>query len=198
MFRPHTLIRYSGFLLAYLQIARLSRQTSLKNVRRNINTLPMGVFASYEDAVKRIKEQEEEGETGTRALSYLFCPKRTLQLEELRHALAVEDDDTELDETAFMETEVLPYICGGLIILDEQSQIIRLVHHTLQQYLENNRMKLSPNSDAELARTCLTYLPFETFDTGPCINGETLEQRLQAYRFLDYASHHWAITRPMI
>ncbi|KAL8860761.1 MAG: hypothetical protein Q9178_002791 [Gyalolechia marmorata] len=58
------------FLLAYLQIGRLSRQISSKAVRKNINALPEGVYATYEDVIRRIEEQPEEGgETAKKALS---------------------------------------------------------------------------------------------------------------------------------
>ncbi|KAL8919594.1 MAG: hypothetical protein Q9172_004922 [Xanthocarpia lactea] len=180
------------FLLAYLQIGRLSRQISSKAVRKNINALPEGVYATYEDVIRRIEEQpEEEGETAKKALSYIFCASRPLRLEELRHALAVESEDTEIDETAFIETEILLNISGGLIIVDEVSRIVRLVHHTLQQYLEDNRIRLLESPEAEMARVCLTYLMFDAFGNGPCADSDTMEQRLQTYKFLDYASHNW-------
>ncbi|KAL8790643.1 MAG: hypothetical protein Q9213_000491 [Squamulea squamosa] len=180
------------FLLAYLQIGRLSRQISSKAVRKTINALPEGVYATYEDVMKRIEEQpEEEGETAKRALSYIFCATRPLKLGELLHALAVEAEDTELDETAFIETEILLNVSGGLIIIDEKSGIVRLVHHTLQQYLQDNRTKLLHEPEGEIARVCLTYLSFNAFASGPCIDGDAMDQRLRAYDFLNYASHNW-------
>ncbi|KAL8773444.1 MAG: hypothetical protein Q9209_001547 [Squamulea sp. 1 TL-2023] len=180
------------FLLAYLQIGRLSRQISSKAVRKFINALPEGVYATYDDVMKRIEEQSDvEGETAKRALSYIFCATRPLKLGELLHALAVEAEDTEIDESAFIETEILLNISGGLIIVDEKSGIVRLVHHTLQQYLQDNRVKLLHEPEAEIARVCLTYLSFKSFASGPCIDGDAMDQRLQAYDFLNYASHNW-------
>jgi hypothetical protein len=34
-------------------------------------------------------------------------------------------------------------------------------------------------------------LSFDVFGRGPCGNRGELNQRLQDYQFLDYASHHW-------
>lgn len=110
-------------------------------------------------------------------------------MEELRHALTVEAEDIELDETAFSETEILLNISAGLISVDEKSSTTRLVHYILQKYLEKNRGKLLSDFEVELATTCLTYLSFDVFGSGPCSDGEALDQRLQAYQFLDYASH---------
>lgn len=161
-------------------------------VRENVNALPTGVYATYEDDIKRIEEQsEEDSQLAKRALSYIFCARRLLNVEELRHALAVGAEDTELDETAFPETETLLNVSAGLIRIDQNSSTIRLVHYTLQEYLENNSGKLVPDPEVEMARTCLTYLSFDVFGNGPCIDEEALDQRLQVYQFLDYASHNW-------
>jgi len=108
-------------------------------VRENLNALPTGVYAIYEDDIKRIEDQSEgDSQLAKRAISYIFCARRPLNVEELRHALAVEAEDTELDETAFPETETLLNVSAGLIRIDQKSSTIRLVHYTLQEYLEKN------------------------------------------------------------
>ena len=112
-------------------------------------------------------------------------------MEELRHALAVEPGDTELNETAFPETETLLNVSAGLIRIDPNSGTIRLVHYTLQEYLEKNHGRLLSDPECMMARTCLTYMSFDVFDTGPCSDGEALDQRLREYEFLDYACHNW-------
>jgi hypothetical protein len=111
-------------------------------------------------------------------------------VKELRHILAVEAEDTELDATAFPETEILLNISASLIRVGEERGTARLVHYTLQEYLEKNREKLLPDPEVETARACFTYLSFDVFGGGPCGNGEELHQRLQEHQFLDYSSHN--------
>src|SRR4051794_31522009 len=111
----------------------LSEQSTLKNVRRTLNALPAGLFAAFENAMKRIEDQHEMNrQLARRALSYIFCAKRPLHITELCHALAVEADNTELDTTSFLKTEMLLKISAGLIKIDEKSGTARLVHYTLQ------------------------------------------------------------------
>lgn len=161
-------------------------------VRERLNALPTGLPAIYEDDIKRIDEQSEENsQLAKRALSYIFCARRLLHVEELRHALAVEPGDTTLDDDAFPKAETLLKVSAGLIELDHTSNIVRLVHSSLQQYLEENLGKLPPNPENMMARTCLTYLSFDVFGSGPCGDREVLDKRLQMYQFLDYASHNW-------
>ena len=173
-------------------MSHLCRERNAREVRRSLDILPTGIYAFYEDAIKRIEDQPEgDRQLAKRVLSYIFRAKRPLNLEELRHALTIEDGDTELDETAFPETEIILNTSVGLISVDEQSSTTGLVHHTLQQYLEKHHKKVLPESDVEFARACLTYLSFGVFGKGSCSNEEAVVLRLQEYCFFDYASHNW-------
>ncbi|KAL4784664.1 hypothetical protein BJX76DRAFT_347578 [Aspergillus varians] len=180
------------FLLAHLQLDLLCGYSTARQIRRVMNTLPAGLEGFYSDALLRIKEQGgQDSQTAKKALSFIFCAKRPLTIDELCHALAVEDKDRDFHSTGLVPHEVLISISAGLIRLDEQSKIIRLAHHTLQEYFEKHPHQLLQSPDTEIARTCLTYLSYDIFGSGPCSDGEALKQRLQDYQFLDYASRHW-------
>ncbi|TAQ84511.1 hypothetical protein B7494_g7175 [Chlorociboria aeruginascens] len=167
-------------------------QWNIKTVRKTMDALPEGVFEFYKEAMERIERQpEEDKQLARRALSYIFCARRPLNVTELHHILAVEAEDTELDVTACPETEILLNISAGLIRIDEKSGTAGLAHYTLQEYLEKNRGKLLPNPEVEIGTACLTYLSFDIFREGPCNNEEELHHRLQEYQLLDYASHNW-------
>ncbi|MCJ1307667.1 hypothetical protein MMC25_001315 [Agyrium rufum] len=180
------------FLLAHLQMVQLCNQSSIKRVRTSMKALPTGVFAFYDSAMQRIDDlPEDDRQLAIRALSYVFCARRPLTVDELRHALGIEVGDTELDETAFPEAAILFDISAGLISIDEERNMTRLVHYTLQEYFERHREKLLSHPNLDFARTCLSYLSFDVFQDGACTNEKVLEQRLKDYCFIDYASHHW-------
>jgi ankyrin repeat domain-containing protein 50 len=154
--------------------------------------MPTQVYDFYREAIKRIDDQSEsDRKTAMRALSYISCVRRPLNVEELRHALSVEIGDTKLDRDNFPATKILFDISAGLIRVDEKCSTTALVRHTLQEYLVKYPNKLLPEPEMELATTCLTYLSFDVFKNGPCSHEEALDQRVQEYRFLDYAPHHW-------
>ncbi|KAL8949471.1 MAG: hypothetical protein Q9222_004419 [Ikaeria aurantiellina] len=185
------------FLLAYLQIGTICGQLNAKAVRRIMKSLPQGVFETYQDALKRIEDQsEEECQLAKKALSYIFCARRPLRLNELRHALATEPEDTEIDDSALLEPEILLNISAGLIRVDENSQIVSLIHHTLQEYLESNRGRLVPDVEIDFAKACVTYLSFDVFSNGPCQDADALDRRLEEYQFLDYAARNWGFHLP--
>ncbi|EED17209.1 tankyrase, putative [Talaromyces stipitatus ATCC 10500] len=180
------------FLLASLQMELLRGHSSLKNVRIAMNALTADVGETYHSTMERIKGQSpQDYELAQRALSYIFRAMRPLNVEELRHILGVELQDTELDQDAFPDKDILLGVSAGLIRVDEKSGIIGLVHHTLHEFFSRHPEELVSDPDNEIANVCLTYLSFDAFESGPCSDGDTLSQRMQEYRLLDYAAHNW-------
>ncbi|KAH0565065.1 hypothetical protein GP486_001547 [Trichoglossum hirsutum] len=90
-----------------------------------------------------------------------------------------------MDEEALPDMGTLVSACAGLVTIDQESNVIRLVHHTTQEYLERTRMDHFPNAQLKIAGTCLTYLSFDTFASGYCSNDEEMEKSLQ------YAASCW-------
>lgn len=60
--------------------------------------------------------------------------KRQLTISELQHALAVEQGAPELDKENIPQVEDMVSVCAGLVMVDEKSNFIRLVHYMRQDY----------------------------------------------------------------
>ena len=182
------------FLLARLQMDRIGTQTTPKSIRKTLSTLPSGIQTTYADAIERIKSQGEENATlAMRVLSWLYSARRDLEVDELLHALAVEDCDTSLDPSAITELDILLSVCAGLVTVEGESHVLRLVHFTLQEYLDSNSKDIIPDAQEQLSRTCLKYLSFDVFNEGPCPDDVSLAERLQQHRFADYAARYWGL-----
>jgi hypothetical protein len=132
-----------------------------------LEKLPKGSDAldqAYEEAMKRIQSQEAGfHELAKRVLSWITCARRPLTTLELRHALAVEVGDSELGEDNLQEIGEIVSVCASLVSIDEKSDIIRLVHYTTQEYFERTQTSWFPEAHRDIARTCITYLSFDTF-----------------------------------
>jgi hypothetical protein len=139
------------FLLAQLYLDSLigkrspkAIRTALKNLRKESKASSnddesKALYDAYKEAMERIKRQNGDSpELAKQVLSWITCAKRSLTTLELRHALAVEMGESELDETNLPGIEDMVSVCAGLVTVDEQSNIIRLVHYTTQQFLETN------------------------------------------------------------
>jgi ankyrin repeat protein len=148
--------------------------------------------SAYEQAMERINGQREGFQLlAKNVLSWITYAKRPLTISELQHALAVEDGESELDEDNLPEIEDMVSVCAGLVTVDEESNIIRLIHYTTQEYFERTRGILFPNAEADITTTCITYLSFSIFDSGFCQRDENLEERLRDNPLYEYAARNW-------
>ena len=147
---------------------------------------------AYKEAIHRIEGQlSGDYELAKRVLSWITYAKRPLTTTEICCALAVELDEAELDPESIPDVEDLLSVCAGLVVVDQESAIIRLVHYTIQEYFERIRDTWNPGARLHIASTCLTYLSFSIFKTGPCSSDEEFEERLRGSQLLDYAAKHW-------
>ena len=110
----------------------------------------------------------------------------TTNEDELSHALGVQigSTDSNLDNIPSMQS--LSASCLGLVVVDREEPIVRLVHFTLHEYL-NNHPKMFRNPYAVMAEVCLTYLNFDSIRKLP----RTLNAAPQESPFLQYASSYW-------
>ena len=130
-------------------------------------------------------------ELAHQVLSWIFCAKRPLTTRELQHALAVEVGESELNEHKLPEIEDMVTVCAGLVTIDEESGIVRLVHYTTQEYFEQTQNSWFPKAEDEIAKICITYLSFRVFESGFCETSSDFEDRLQRNPLYDYAARNW-------
>jgi len=147
---------------------------------------------AYEQAMKRIEGQVADSYIlAKQILSWITCARRPLTTLELRHALAVEINESELDEDNLPDIEDMVSACAGLVTIDRQSDIIRLVHYTAQEYFERTQDSWFPTAQNDLTMTCVTYLSFDAFETGFCPADQDFEERLQLNPLYNYAARNW-------
>ncbi|KAI4149988.1 MAG: hypothetical protein LQ340_004326 [Diploschistes diacapsis] len=187
------------FLLARLHLDSLRGKRSPKAVRvalkklvERSDTYDAAYDAAYDDAMERIQSQlTDQKVLALETLSWITCAKRPLTTTELRHALSVELYEPELDEDNLLDLQDMVSSCCGLVTIDEESDIIRLVHYTTQEYFERTQTSWFPDAQSEIASICATYLSFQAFECGMCGSDEEFEKRLSSYPLYDYASHYW-------
>ncbi|KAJ6528107.1 ankyrin repeat-containing domain protein [Mycena capillaripes] len=152
------------FLLAKLHIKSLSSKSTIKGVREAMKNLPMDLNDSYDAAMSRIENQNEEDKKIARStLTWVANAKRPLSTLEIRVALAIELGSRRLDEENLMDIEIILAVCAGLVIVDEQLSVVRLVHYTTQEYLDRIQAQRFPDAQTEITRTLLTVLAFDGF-----------------------------------
>ena len=98
-----------------------------------------------------------------------------------------------LDEEAIPDDEILVSACAGLVAVDRQSGIIRLVHYTAQEYFEEAFRDRMGGFRVELARICLAYLGLEGVKGLGGGNDADKEERegREKLAFWGYAAQYW-------
>ena len=141
---------------------------------------------AYEGAMKRINEQQHGFKTlATQALLWVTCGRRPLKTTELQHALATKVGEPALDEGDFPQMADIVSACAGLVTVDEDSGIIRLVHYTTQEYFERTQTRWFPEAETEIATVCVAYLSFDVFKSGFCCTQGRLNERLRTNALYD-------------
>jgi len=150
-----------------------------------------GLGKAYDDTVNRIENQGQViRELAETVLFWIVYAKRPLTTEELRHALAIEPGTTKLDKMNLCPVNDIVSSCAGLVTID--SNIVRLVHYTTQEYFQQRGLKSFGNVQGSIiATSCLTYLSYDVFAEGNLTYSE-VELRLQQNAFLRYAAQNWA------
>jgi hypothetical protein len=98
---------------------------------------------AYDHAMERIYGQKAGlKELAQQVLGWITCAKRPLTTTELQHALAVEIGDQELDKDNLPQLDDMTSVCAGLVTIDEESNTIRLVHYTIQEYFERTQKQV--------------------------------------------------------
>ncbi|KAM7217653.1 hypothetical protein V8F06_007037, partial [Rhypophila decipiens] len=192
------------FLLARIYLDLLQREVKPRKVRKALQGLQKQVTGSgeeqrlkvlshaYDEAMERINKQEpSHRELANQVLSWITCARRPLTTTELSHALTVEPGDSELDEGDLTKVGDMVVVCAGLVTVDEESDIIRLVHYTTQEYFQKTQARWFPTAEQDISTICITCLSFSEFETGPCETDDNFEQRLQNNPLYDYAARNW-------
>ncbi|KAL7960031.1 hypothetical protein V8C34DRAFT_94821 [Trichoderma compactum] len=183
------------FLLATFHIDTIMSQPTRGEIKEALQRLGRGVeglHEIYKQAMERIEGHTDAIRSlAKRILTWITHAKRPLSITEMRHALSVREHMTVFDTDYMPDVKDVKSVCAGLVTTDEESEIIRLVHYTAQEFFQKTQEKWFPEAEASITKTCVTYLSFNTFDNGICQTGEEFRQRLRSNPLYHYAAQNW-------
>ncbi|KAH7310535.1 ankyrin repeat-containing domain protein [Stachybotrys elegans] len=179
------------FLLAELHLRSLTYKKSLTALRTALSRLSIGSDAydkAYEDSMARIAGLGPDSENlAKQALLILSCARQPLQPEDLAYSLSVEPDSTAIDDDNVPDMEDVVRVCAGLVIIDTESNLVRLVHKSTQEYFERNRSRWFPNANKAMAHLCIQYKEMAT-----AVFASSPERDRRELPFWQYADANWA------
>ncbi|KAL6714020.1 hypothetical protein ACLMJK_008514 [Lecanora helva] len=199
------------FLWVSCQMDQLSHANSTAGLHIILDSLPHGLFETYERILIDISPENET--LARRALRWLAHAPTPMSLEELIEAIAIDKNSSSLaDLQKLFEPEYVYQICGSLVRLSESTGLLTLAHKSVYEYLTiSNQKACAPiqyripkaESMMVLIKTCLTYLSFRDFtleqilsQMGPEVVTDNAHQinipeSLPERPFFDYAIRNW-------
>jgi ankyrin repeat protein len=137
--------------------------------------------------MQRIKDQESDHrDIAFKTLAWLTYAFRSLSLRELQHALAIEPGNVELDEELIMDGQSITALCAGLVIVDQGTNVVNLVHYTTKKYFEETRYAYFPNFHASITLSCATYLALDA------LKDANIWELVQRFPLACYAAQYMA------
>ena len=178
-----------SFLLVSLNIDEILAEITLHQRRKKLDemTKGKGLGDAYAATISRMKAQQRtRSKLGMEVLMWISHSERPLHIDELCHALGIEEGSVDLNTQNIPAVETLLICCLGLVTVEKSSSTVRLVHYTLQEYLSHNSdLFIRPHS--MIAEACLTYLNFRQVRA----ISPTVRSVPPTIPFVEYASRQW-------
>lgn len=174
------------FLLAQFYLTFLEDKTTAREVKdalrmfqhraerkdhdRNLDMLA----EAYDEVMVRINQQGENYKRKAhQVLSWVCYANRELYVRELQAAIAVREDEFDVDEDDLSDISLLLSVCCGIVVLGKATQTLQLVHYTAQDYFIFKQERLFPDVQSYLAKQCINYLSLKRFENELPVSGDS-------------------------
>ncbi|KAL6696840.1 ankyrin repeat-containing domain protein [Trichoderma pleuroticola] len=185
------------FLLAQMYIDSLVGKRSIASVRRaleGLKTYPKEridrsdvLSKAYHKAMERIQQQKGDLPADAMTiLAWVVKSKKPLSLGTLRLILAIDVEKSKIDEDNLPTADHVTQACAPLVVVESETQTVRLTHYTIQEYFERSNDTWIESSQKLIATTCTSYLSFSS------IRSVFQNQDDDEGDFHSYATEFWA------
>ena len=176
-----------------LRIKQILKEPTLGDMRDNLLQRPQNLQEAFHETLSRLGDPSSDNPRTNLAwiaLIWLAESREPLQVDEVRSILTRKAGHI-VDDPRYCPTldRVLEW-CHGLILVDETSSVVRLVHLSLREYLKTAVFSTMPGALSGIAHDCLTYMSFLEFFKGPLTDDVEMEERLARYPFSEYCCQH--------
>ncbi|TDZ31396.1 Vegetative incompatibility protein HET-E-1 [Colletotrichum spinosum] len=124
------------FLWVALQLDEICAEVSHHGIRSTIRSLPKDITETYVRILNRVTARDHKN-YHLRILKVLAVIYKPLSMDEVREVLSVTAGDTTWDPRKLINNvlDILGF-CGSLIMIDEEEQTLRFVHHTAKSFFQ--------------------------------------------------------------
>ncbi|ERF71343.1 hypothetical protein EPUS_03498 [Endocarpon pusillum Z07020] len=178
------------FLLPTLQVHAVLQATTIRDRQEALETLPSNLGEAFTGTMTRIEQQPNAlSRRAGKVIAWIHLAEQPLTVDELLCSLAVKDGDTSFDLRGIPVRGTLLNCCHGLVVTDQETSAVRLVHYSLDEYLRGQDQIFGLTKaqwHSKIACTCLTFLNFPS-STGRKASDES-DMKIS---ILSYAATQW-------
>ena len=175
------------FLWVHFQIVDICDACSDAEIREVLSNLPYGLGDTYSRILMKINRSPQRVQSIQKIFKWIVSAKRPLNCKELCEAAAFNINDRSWSADKIPDADKMIESCRGLVIRDDDYQVVSFAHHTFRQYLLSGDSEFSTSSiepfrnmqspklnelmfslqeaDQEAGQLCITYLSFSDFET---------------------------------
>ncbi|KAH6892695.1 hypothetical protein BKA70DRAFT_1233627 [Coprinopsis sp. MPI-PUGE-AT-0042] len=184
------------FLHASLQLDALRGCANVYAVEKTLEGFPRQIQDVYQQTWKRIEAQAPDTVViAKNALIWVLCAKRSLKIEELRHAVATCPVTHRFDRNRLVDEATLMGFCRGLMNMEERTNIVRSVHYTAKDVVKGLVSRSSHYLHTLPALVCIALLTECGFQQTRATRSDrgALTAPLSTEPLLAYAYWNWSI-----
>lgn len=136
---------------------------TLDDVEMILEAMPTGedaVGQTYDATLQRIKAQlARKRALAQSVIGWIVLSKRALTAVELQHAVGIRPHIFKYPKRNVTKLETNLGACLGLVSIDAETNVVRLVHYTAHEYFDKIDITAFPGiSESSITQCCLTYL----------------------------------------
>lgn len=181
-----------------LQVQAILSEPTAGEMEDALETMPRGLDDAFQETLDRIQRQPDGWKRlGMNTLMFISHARRPLLVAELSEALAIgiKPAETSINRKYVQSQKMMVACCLGLVTVDEESSVIRLVHYSVQEYFRKHQILIFPLGEQKIAEKCITYLMFEPFARGCREAISEIRKLISNNSFVAYAARH---VRPFV
>ncbi|EAU81222.2 ankyrin repeat domain-containing protein 50 [Coprinopsis cinerea okayama7 len=162
------------FLHAALQIEALRSCLSLAAVEAKLEQFPAGIEGMYAASIARIENQDPE---------LVVIAKQA--------ALGVNPETFSVEKSLMPDKDSIVDLCCGLVEVDTESDVVRLVHLTARDALEPFLLKDFPQPHLFISKVLAQRMADNNLPRYTIVEREDFVAHIRKEPLLGYAYHHW-------
>ncbi|KAH6619563.1 ankyrin repeat-containing domain protein [Chaetomium sp. MPI-SDFR-AT-0129] len=180
----------NSFLLVRLLMDHITSLTTIKKIRRCLETMLSNHSQAYQSTFDRILQQSDpRREVALKALGWVSKAKQPLTMRQLQHAIAAEDGEDGLGDEDLESPKTILSSCLGRLRLSTTDRTVEFIHSSTKPFID---AKVDPDADGTIFRACVRYMTASDMAAdGPCPSLKSLAARLDSFPFLDYAARYY-------